>query len=43
MGNIFDEARKEPDHSTNNVFSDFLLNSGLYETMTINEENVGDW
>ncbi|MDY5001452.1 MAG: hypothetical protein SO122_03160 [Eubacteriales bacterium] len=43
MGNIFDEARKEPDHSTNNVFSDFLLNSGLYETMTINEENVDDW
>ena len=37
------ELRKEPDHSTNNVFSDFLLNSGLYETMAINEENVDDW
>ena len=39
MGNIFDEARKESDHSTNNVFSDFLLNSGLYEIMAINEEH----
>ena len=43
MGNIFDEVKKEPDHYGLNVFADFLLNSGLYETMPINDDNLGDW
>ena len=43
MFNIFDSAKSEQVQDGPNVFRDFLLNSGLYDSTEINEENLNDW
>ena len=40
--NIFDSDRYEALSCKDNIFAQFLLEKGLYDTMEITEENISD-
>ena len=40
--NIFDDAKLKGKTDMSNVFADFLLNKGLYDQISITEENIDD-
>lgn len=41
--NVFDDAKSEAVRAEDNVFTVFLQTKGLYDTIAITEENIGDF
>lgn len=41
--NVFDDAKSEAIRAEDNVFATFLQTKGLYDTIAINAENIGDF
>lgn len=41
--NVFEDAKSEAIRAEDNMFANFLQTKGLYDTIAINEENIGDF